>query len=213
MYGASMSESASRTFSVAQSLDLSFDPNEDRLLLVGHTAEHGLRSMWLTRRLTRGLVVHFSRLLRSTSEEAAMAPEGYANEILRMEHIQALESGFETPADIPAHAEGHDEDGVSQGEDSGAEQTDRVFFALEVTFQQREESLFLGFSGKPFTDGGSNVTGEPEAIFALLLERPHAHKMLAAVCGKIREADWGEDVRPEWLQTSGLESCEHLACQ
>lgn len=219
LYAPPMSASESTTFPVAQSIDVGYDSIEDRLLLVGHTSDHGRRCLWLTRRLVRPLVVHFARLLRTTSEEAGMAPDGYVNEILRMEHVRALESQAEAP---PAEAADDStdtpmDDRASQADSvSSEEQAPHLFFAVEVTLQLREDHLLLGFLGQPSPLPGSSANGDEsirQPVCALLLDRPSAHKVLALFCAKLQEADWGDDVHPDWVRVADSQSPDHIICQ
>mgnify|MGYP006447514987 CR=1 FL=1 len=80
------------TYPVAQRLDVGVSKVEDRIAVVAHTAEHGTRAAWLTRRLLRQLLGSYAGVLEQTSQTAARTPPAYRDDVLQMEHVTALAS-------------------------------------------------------------------------------------------------------------------------
>ncbi|WP_193171944.1 hypothetical protein [Nisaea nitritireducens] len=190
-------EQTSVTFPSASKLDLGINLTEDRLVMVAHTAADGVRAMLLTRRMLVVLMDHYGNLLKQTSP-AAKAQQEHQDEILQMEHIGALFSNNTASESAP----------------TGQQQPAPIAFSLEaaylvteVTLQMNENHLVIGFSGlRLHASSGDDATVTPVAAFNL--DRTNAHKVLALLNDKAREAGWGLDTLYPWLNNSELVASE-----
>lgn len=172
------------TFPLATRLDVGIDPAEDRLCVVLHTVEHGRRTLLLTRRLLRNLLAQVSRDMLRSSAAAARAPLDCREEVLRMEHVGAL---ADPPAGPAAQAAAH----------APAGEASPVWLALEVKITVRPDLLVLGFLGRPLIPAAAAGL---EPVAALSLGRPDAHRVLALLVGKARDAGWDLCDGPSWLR-------------
>jgi hypothetical protein len=186
-------EQTSITFPSASKLDLGINLTEDRLVMVAHTAANGVRAMLLTRRMLVVLMDHYGKLLKQTSP-AAKAQQKHQDEILQMEHIGALSSNNTASASAPTE---------QQQPASIAFSLDAAYLVTEVTLQMNENHLVIGFSGqRQQVSSGDEATVTPVAAFNL--DRTNAHKVLALLNDKAREAGWGLDNLYPWLNNSQL---------
>jgi len=188
-------EQTSITFPSASKLDLGINLTEDRLVMVAHTAANGVRAMLLTRRMLVVLMDHYGNLLKQTSP-AAKAQQKHQDEILQMEHIGALFSN--------STASASDE---QQQPASIAFSLETAHLVTEVTIQMNENHLVIGFSGqRQQASSGDEPPVTPVA--AIHLDRTSAHKFLALLNDKAREAGWGLDNLYPWLNNSKLVASE-----
>ena len=190
-------EQTSITFPSASKLDLGINLTEDRLIMVAHTAANGDRAMLLTRRMLVVLMDHYGNLLKQTSP-AAKAQQKHQDEILQMEHIGALSSNTTASASAP----------TEQQQPASIEfSLDATYLVTEVTLQMNESHLVIGFSGqRQQVSSGDEATVTPVAAFNL--DRTNAHKVLALLNDKAREAGWGLDNLYPWLNNSQLVASE-----
>ena len=191
------SEQTSITFPSALKLDLGLDLKEDRLVMIAHTTANGARAMLLTRRMLVVLMDHYGNILGQTGP-AAKAQLKHRNEILQMEHIGALFSGTEQRTSAS---------GEQQQPVSIELHPENVHLVTEVTMQMNGDHLIIGFSGqRQYTASGNESEVTPVA--AVNLDRNHAHKVLALLNDKAREAGWGLDTLYPWLNNSRLVTSE-----
>lgn len=191
-------EQTSVTFPSASKLDLGINLTEDRLVMVAHTAANGVRAMLLTRRMLVVLMDHYGKLLKQTSP-AAKAQQKHQDEILQMEHIGALFSNSGT-ASASAPTEQEQPASISFS-------LEATYLVTEVTLQMSENQLVIGFSGqRQHASGGDDAAVTPVAAFNL--DRTNAHKVLALLNDKAREAGWGLDNLYPWLNNSQLVASE-----
>tara|TARA_E500000318_G_scaffold88124_1_gene85248 strand:+ start:10054 stop:10650 length:597 start_codon:yes stop_codon:yes gene_type:complete len=190
-------EQTSVTFPSASKLDLGINLTEDRLVMVAHTAANGVRAMLLTRRMLVVLMDHYGKLLKQTSP-AAKAQQKHQDEILQMEHIGALFSNNTAGASAPTE---------QQQPASIAFSLEATYLVTEVTLQMNENHLVIGFSGQQQqAPDGDEAAVTPVAAFNL--DRTNAHKVLALLNDKAREAGWGLDTLYPWLNNSELVASE-----
>jgi hypothetical protein len=180
------------TFPSATKLDLGINETEDRLVMMAHTQAHGLRGLLLTRRMLAILMDHYGKLIKQTSP-ASKAFHGHQDEILQMEHIGALSTS--APQSIP-NAE-------QQQLVSVTPSLETIHLVTEVTMQMNDNHLIIGFSGQQRHAPGIDQT--PVApVTAINLDRTNAHKFLAMLNDKAKEAGWGLDGRYPWLNSVDL---------
>ena len=190
-------EQTSVTFPSASKLDLGINLTEDRLVMVAHTAANGVRAMLLTRRMLVVLMDHYGKLLKQTSP-AAKAQQKHQDEILQMEHIGALVSNSTAGASAPTE---------QQQPASIALSLESTHLVTEVTLQMNENHLVIGFSGqRQHASSSDEAAVTPVAAFNL--DRTNAHKVLALLNDKAREAGWGLDNLYRWLNNSRLVATE-----
>lgn len=190
-------EQKSVTFPSASKLDLGINLTEDRLVMVAHTTENGVRAMLLTRRMLVVLMDHYGNLLKQTSP-AAKAQQELQDEILQMEHIGALSSDSAPSASAPTEQQQPASITFSQ---------ETAYLVTEVTIQMNDNHLVIGFSGRrQQASSGNEVSVTPVAAFHL--DRINAHKFLALLNDKAREAGWGLDNLYPWLNNSELVASE-----
>ncbi|MEO9901155.1 hypothetical protein [Nisaea sp.] len=191
------SEQTSITFPSALKLDLGINPTEDRLVMVAHTAANGVRAMLLTRRMLVVLMDHYGNILKQTSP-AAKAQLKHQNEILQMEHIGALFSDKTASTSAPIE---------QQSPASNALHPETIHLVTEVTMQMNDDHLLIGFSGQRQNTANGNEA-EVTPVAAVNLDRTNAHKVLALLNDKAREAGWGLDNLYPWLNNSQLVTSE-----
>lgn len=178
------------TYPVVTRLDVGFDMVEDRLIAHLHTVADGTRVVLITRRLMRLLLDHHAALLRRTSETAARAPAGQRDEVLRMEHVGALST-------ISAN-------GVPPVTNAAAGTPPAVWLAREVQFRVEGAAIIIGFMGQR-RDTGAEKRPVNEPIGAMTLNRADAHRILAMLAKRSKDADWGLEHHAPWLTEAGVE--------
>lgn len=73
----------------ASSIDFVFNQMEDRILARCHGGDGALRTLWLTRRLTRAFLQQFGTLLLATTRQDGVMPD-QRETLALFEHIEAL---------------------------------------------------------------------------------------------------------------------------
>lgn len=191
-------------FPLVTKLDLGINTLEDRLVLVAHTREHGRRLVLLTRRMVGVLLAPYGRLLEQTSRAASRVPADHLQEVLQMEHVGALSrlpgpaDGTGPRADADADAAGAGGDGVGDDDRGGAAVPDVAFLVTEIKLQAAPEHLVIGFLGQRRHGPQGDGTAQ-EPVCAMTLDRADAHRVLAMVSDKAREADWALPPPASWL--------------
>lgn len=186
-------EQTSITFPAALKLDLRLSLTEDRLVVLAHTAANGIKAMLLTRRMLVTLMDHYGTILKQTGPAAKAQPE-HQNEILQMEHIGALSSDRAESTSAP---------GEQQPPASTDLHPESVHLVTEITMEIMGDQLLIGFSGQRQHKASHNEA-EVTPVAAVNLDRTTAHKVLALLNDKAREAGWGLETLYPWLDNSQL---------
>ncbi len=185
------------TFSSIVALDMGFNPPEDRVVMIARTHDGGRRIILLTRRIMMQLLSYYADLMKRTSPAAARAPSQHQNEVLQMEHVSALASA---PAPTPSSP---DAAGHSDGGSAPEQVVETVHLVTEIRMQVSDTQLMIGFIGpRRHAADADEATIAP--IAAATMDRAEAHRFLAMLNDKAREAVWGLDGLCPWLTSDGL---------
>jgi len=174
------------SYPIATKLDIGFDCLEDRLVIVARTRDHGYRGLWLTRRLTGGLLQRFAQELHRSSPHAAKAAPGFRDEVLRMEHLGAISK---SPS-------GASTGGSTTDKPSGEPPGDTAWFLVPaVHLRWQEQLLVVTFDGLKRGDHHRRR----EAVVAIALDRGQAHQVLSLLSRKAQEAQWNLPRASAWI--------------
>jgi len=182
------------TFPSIVALDMGFNPQEDRVVMIARTHNDGRRIVLLTRRMMTQLLGHYAELMKRTSPAVARAPSAHLDEVLQMEHVSAL-SKISPPS--PA------QDAAKSGEKPETLSPETVHLVSEIRMQVSDSQLMIGFMGQrrhaPDVDEAAVAP-----VAAATMDRTEAHRLLALLNDKAREAGWGLDGICPWLSSDGL---------
>jgi hypothetical protein len=170
-------------YPVATKLDVGINRVEDRIVLIAETRGHGRRAAWLTRRLLRLLLDRYAEVIAGSSPTAAQAPPGQRDEVLQMEHVGALEAG----------SDAEDDDTAERTAPSGH------YLVTDARMQVRGGNILLALDGVTRSAEGPNGDSR-QPVYAMILDRTHAHKILALLRDKGEEAAWDLPEPSAWTE-------------
>jgi len=173
----------SQDYPIAIQLMVGVNAVEDRLVLIATTKAGDQRAALLTRRLVRTLLDSYTDMLAGTGERASQATPDVRDEVLQMEHVSALASG---PGDAGPG---------TQGDATPAPSA--AYLVTDGQFEGREQRIVLAFDGLRRRPDGA----DKEPVFALMLARTTAHKVLRLLTDKADEAGWDLPTPSAWTQT------------
>ena len=175
----------SEDYPIANQLDVGTNAVEDRVVLIASTKGHGRRAVLLTRRLMKSLLSKYAEVLEQSSQTASQAPASHKAAILQMEYIAALSQiGQE------GTQSGGGEDSEGDDQSTQTKRTpDAIYLATAVHFEPREGNILLAFDGIRRDVRQPNGT-EPDAALGFVMDRTTAHKVLAMLQDKAKEAGW-----------------------
>lgn len=181
------------TFPSIVALDMGINQPEDRVVMIARTQAAGRKIILLTRRMMGQLLGNYAELMKRTSPAVARAPSAHQNEVLQMEHVSALITAA-PPAPTPDSA---------AADEPSDQQAETVHLITEIRLQVTDSHLMIGFIGQrrhaPGIDENAN-----DAVAAATMDRTEAHRFLAMLNDKAREAMWGLDGLCPWLTSEGL---------
>lgn len=184
------------TFPSIVALDMGINQPEDRVVMIARTQAAGRKIILLTRRMMGQLLGNYAELMKRTSPAVARAPSAHQNEVLQMEHVSALITPA-TPAPAPVSADSE------AGTELPDQQPETVHLITEIRLQVTDSHLMIGFIGQrrhaPGIDENAN-----DPVAAATMDRTEAHRFLAMLNDKAREAMWGLDGLCPWLTSEGL---------
>lgn len=183
-------------------LDMGVNPQEDRVVMIARTHAQGSRVILLTRRMMIQLLGHYSDLMKRTSPAVARAPSAQQLEVLQMEHVGALIAGGSQATPAPAS----DAAATPQEAPRPAES---VHLVTEIRLQVSDTHLILGFMGQSRHAIGVDET-RIDPVAAATMDRAEAHRFLAMLNDKAREAGWGLEGLCPWLTSDGLAASAQL---
>jgi hypothetical protein len=186
------------TFPLVERLDFRLDPVEDRIVLTAHTRTHGERLALLTRRMVGVLLTRYAGEMERSSPMASRAASGDRSEVLRMEHGSALDPWTAETAASPSGDRPETARGPGGGEAPPRAPSQTADLVLEIKLKVDAEVVLLGLLGTR-DHGGVGAPGRPQPICLAALGREDAHRVLAALAVKVREADWNLPPLPAWL--------------
>lgn len=74
-----------------------------------------------------------------------------------------------------------------------------AFLVTEIKFQVAEDHIVIGFLGRVrHADGRDGLEDMP--VWAMRLDRPNLHRVLALLRDKAREAKWGLEPDAAWMK-------------
>lgn len=161
---------------VAVSLRFAYSEPQDRLTLLAANHQGQGVHVTLTRRLTARIINGLAQLLEQSNALAAAAPVEMRDDIVLMEHQDALY--------------GHGQDPIPVGTDSGAAAPDlpspRLVTAVDVTVTPATFEIRL-------REGDI-------ALVALSLDRLQVHRLIEALSQQAEGAAWNIGLDAGWLE-------------
>lgn len=152
-----------------EQINLTYDTNEDRILLKVRNSDGEEYRLWMTRRFTGLLWQVIGRIIRETAWEIDLAGITNPEEVIAFEHQQAVSSGdFKTPY--------HEESAATYplGE--------RGVLGFRISYENGENGVAL------------NLTPEDGQGIRLGLDRRMLHNICKLVADAVRGAGWNLDL-------------------
>jgi len=177
-------------------LDMGFNAQEDRVIMIARTIAGGRRVIFVTRRMMAQLLGHSAELMTRPSPAAARAPSAQRNEVLQMEHVGALTT---PPASPPPAAASNPEAGLPASD----QPLESAHLVTEIRMQVTESQLMIGFMGQRRNAAGADEQ-LIDTIAAATMDRAEAHRFLAMLNDRARDAEWGLEGLCPWLSGEGL---------
>ena len=157
-----------------QSLTVQHDPAQDRIALFVRLADTE-QILFLTRRLTFGLLNALSQQIQHAQGDTRLAQAGLQEELLSMKHARAVNHIRETQADRPA---------VSA---APKQLPTRLLTSIEIRDQGTGRLLKF-----------SDVNGE---VASIALDAAQVHWFVGRLATHSRSAGWGNPIPvPGWLE-------------
>lgn len=161
-----------------QHLDVSYEPEQDRIILVVRE-QKSHHQFWLTRRLLRAMLGAMVTLLTQSSSVAGRAGGDVRSDILLFEHVDAIARRIQD-VQVPDVKVGPAPDG------SGVET--RLLRQIELSARADQFSLTLSTGEAPTT--------------SVAMSRDNAHQLISMLYDRALLAEW--DLRElDWLARRG----------
>lgn len=159
-----------------QKLTLGYDRGQDRIRLAGEADVEGQLVLWLTRRFTGLLLKNMRTLLGRTSAQVQSAPLEHRDDVMQMEHQQAVQAARH------------------QGSGSSSTAVRPGIDAIEYLVTRAELN--------PLRGGGVllELAGTDRSPVSLPLSRMECHQFLAALSRNAQQAEWALDEAAAWLE-------------
>lgn len=157
--------------SAPQHLDISYMPDEDRVLLVVRQVD-GRNSFWLTRRLLRALLDGLVELLKRSSDTVTRASNDVRSEVLLFEHMDAMTRRLDTVVEPGAAP------GMAAGSAPG--------LLHQIDLQARGDQVSI-----------SLVATSPDPV-SVVMSRDNAHQLVSMLYDQALKAQW-DIPEMEWL--------------
>lgn len=178
----------------ARFFDLTFDPDEDRILMVC-TGTGWTKAMWLTRRITRRILEGFGSLLLRSSAAAARAPAALRTEVIVLEHLAALHEPAKETQDQESQDGGTDEAGSALAPGRNAASSERlrlvqpgaILLITKIDVQMGAHKFTLSF-----------YQGE-QLCLRTSFGRVAFHRLLSALDKLAQRAGWEMEPARGWL--------------
>jgi hypothetical protein len=149
-----------------QHLDVSYEPEQDRIVLVVRNQE-GSHPFWLTRRLLRAVLGGMVTLLARSSSVAGRAGSDVRTDVLLFEHVDALTRRAQTVTPPAAEA------GVTP---RGDNEEPRLLRQVDLTAHADQLSLTM-----------VNSDGQQTSV---ALSRDNAHQLISMLYDRAVRAEW-----------------------
>lgn len=157
-----------------QSLTVQHDPAQDRIALFVRLAD-AEQILFLTRRLTFGLLTALSKQIQHTQGDQRLAQAGLQNELLSMKHARAVNHIRKTQANRPALSA------------APKQRPTRLLTSIEIRDQGAGRLLIF-----------SDANGE---IASIALDAAQVHWFVGRLATHSRSAGWGNPIPvPGWLE-------------
>ena len=172
-------------------ITFSFDDNEDRIILRCKLNDKSFIALHLTRRLTGPLLEKLAKLLLKTSDVAAPLPAQLQEEVLVMEHTQAL-------AQVAAQVQ---QSGAPAATPENADEQPASHLLTRIDFQPQGGAGTLQFF----------CNGSDAALTAITFSRAQLHWFVDTLDRFAKRADW--EIRPlqrGWLVLKDEETANRI---
>ncbi|GJE41351.1 hypothetical protein [Methylobacterium soli] len=167
---------------IARSLQFAYSEAEDRLSLLASDAERRVVHVALTRRLTNSLVNGLANLLEQSSPLATTAPADLRDDIILLEHQDALYGETQVPSPVA----------VAGGEETRLNvPAPRLVQAVDVNITPRTFELL-------FRAG-------PSPLIRLSLTRLEVHRVIENLSQRAQAAGWNMSVESAWMEPGQME--------
>lgn len=162
-----------------QHLDVSYEPEEDRIILVVRNQD-GRHPFWLTRRLMRAMLGGMVTLLTRSSSVAGRVGNDVRTDVLLFEHVDALmKRAQSTPVPAPV---------VDPGHAPGGQEGPQLLRQVDLTAHADQMSLTM-------------VVGSGRKT-SVAMSRDNAHQLISMLYDRAVQAEW--DLRElDWLARRG----------
>lgn len=168
----------------ARSLSFAYDRAEDRLILIAKGQDEAQRGLLLTRRMTSLLLNGLAGLLERSSAKAARAPTEMREDVVLLEHREALE-------EVSAQAGGKLSPGPGAARAMGGKKTVRLDSRLVTSVDIANRPIHFEITMK----------AGKEALLRLDIKRKELHRMLQMISAKAEGAEWNIRIEAGWLDT------------
>lgn len=189
------------TYPISQKFNLEFTPYEDRLLLTAERQGHDPARVLLTRRM---VMIILQQLLRQLPQITGLTqtPSDYWQEILRMDHQQAMHKHSEAATGTETKHSQHAK--PSEAATAPANLDWPLYLATELNLQIREKELVLAFKGLELP-GAWKTPLAHAPILAAPLKIEHVHQLLHLLIAKAQAAHWNLPVELPWMDENTLQ--------
>ncbi|GHA32654.1 hypothetical protein GCM10007989_30970 [Devosia pacifica] len=163
-------------------LSLVYNPGEDRIALGVRDADGERVILLLTRRMTGRLINGLGAILKRSSPTVTSAPEELRNDVILMEHQQALQEEQERQAKPRTSAEPSDDDTAEAHESQP-----QIALVSDIDVSTHRTHFELKFRA-----------GERPLAIAEISRRA-MHLFVDALTKRAQEADWTLSYSEDWL--------------
>ena len=160
---------------VATNLRFAYNETEDRLTVLATDAQSQGVHVALTRRLTDRLINGLAQLLEQTSTVAVKAPAEMRDDIILMEHQDALYGQGQAPTTDPG-----------TGKALPNLPVPRLVTSIDVSITPTTFEIRVGDAQTP--------------LITLSLDRFHVHRLVEALSQRAEAAGWHIAVNAAWLE-------------
>ncbi|WP_336488256.1 hypothetical protein [Methylobacterium nigriterrae] len=158
-------------------LRFAYSETEDRFSLIAWDAEReGIHAV-MTRRLTNRLVNGLAHLLEQSSPIASTAPADLRDDIILLEHQDALYGQRQAPSS--------NQSGTAEGTPTNLPAS-RLVHSISVNITPRTFEVLLRDAQSP--------------LIRLSLTRPEVHRVVESLSQRAQAAGWNMSVEAAWLE-------------
>ncbi|SIT65659.1 hypothetical protein SAMN05216526_0109 [Ectothiorhodosinus mongolicus] len=187
-----------QTYPISNTINLSFGPLEDRLVLTAERGEHGPVRVLLTRRMVLIMLKQITDQLPKLMG-LQQTPQDYWQEAMRISHQNALNA--KQQADQAQQQAANEDDDAQAQPPNPLPPPDTpvtMYLATGLTLEQREDNLIMAFQGLLLPEAMTQPC-QHIPILAMPLQLENVHQLLQLILQQTIAAEWNLPMDLPWV--------------